>query len=546
MAFMVFLISTFSIKVPETHAIGVIGANAVKSVVIGSMEKAGVTFASKEAKEKAFQAWNMKAYDKWKADEAAGRNADLWATWHAFEQNPSSALQPAPDAPDKPGVGKFLLNSTIFGMAIGIGAEIGYAIEDAQVQNRAMQYLVSNYEGLDASTSVNDIFGFYNKVSHLSNPSYYGGYHVYNYLYSPDGKSIAIAKSSLKGEVLPAYINKVDKVTISGVPHYRFTYIKYDRPPSTGQVSEYTSTSSHTIPVSDIALNTTGDGFKVESVPKPEHVPMIAPVPELAPLIAPAPDLAVIPEILPPDVPVEVVIPSAPESDPFWDGEINDPYVPPTPGDNPDPDKPPGDDDPDKPPGDDVDPDKPPGTLPPPDMDKPPVETPEYPEGVTDPEGASTGGLFSKLFEWLKALLDALFKILNAILAIPALIINALKALILALFVPADGFWDENVNDLRKIVTDELDTEDLIDNVDDLGGVSGGQFKDVIVSLMGVDNLEVIDADSVNKVLDIIHKWVRGVVFPFLIFYNINQLYKLIRGTSLVEATRNLNRVKGE
>ena len=167
------------------------------------------------------------------------------------------------------------------------------------------------------------------------------------------------------------------------------------------------------------------------------------------------------------------------------------------------------------------------------------TKNPAKEETKEETKPADLSGFFAKLWEWLK-------KILDAILAIPKAIIDALKALLLLLFIPADGFWEDNFNNVRLALTEKLGVDQLLDNVDQLGGASGGTFSDITVSLLGVSGLTVIDADSVNSVLEHIHKWVRGVVFPFLLFYNINQLYKLVRGTSLVEATRNLNRMKGE
>lgn len=153
---------------------------------------------------------------------------------------------------------------------------------------------------------------------------------------------------------------------------------------------------------------------------------------------------------------------------------------------------------------------------------------------VTTPDAT---GLWAKLWEWLKSILDVLKGILSAILSLPLKLLELLKALLLALFIPSEGFWSDNMNNLKSLLWGDT-IDNLTGELEGLGNASGGTFKDVIVSLMGVKDLVVIDADSVNSVLDYIHKWVRGVFYPFLLIYNINMLYKLIRGTSLVEMTR--------
>lgn len=157
-----------------------------------------------------------------------------------------------------------------------------------------------------------------------------------------------------------------------------------------------------------------------------------------------------------------------------------------------------------------------------------------------DTEVPTTGdvtGLWAKLWEWLKSILDVLKNILAAIVSLPVKLLDLLKALLLALFIPSEGFWSSNLDALKALLWGEQIGE-FTDGLSSLGSASGGTFKDVVVSLMGVNSLTVIDADSVNAVLNYIHKWVRGVFYPFLLIYNINMLYKLIRGTSLVEMTR--------
>lgn len=154
-------------------------------------------------------------------------------------------------------------------------------------------------------------------------------------------------------------------------------------------------------------------------------------------------------------------------------------------------------------------------------------------------------GLWAKLWEWLKSILDVLKGILAAIVALPLKLLELLKAMLLALFVPSEGFWTDNLNNLKSLLWGDT-IDDLTGEFGDLSGASGGSFKDVIVTLMGVKDLVVIDADSVNTVLDYIHKWVRGVIYPFILIYNINMLYKLIRGTSLVEVTRSMRYKAGD
>lgn len=152
------------------------------------------------------------------------------------------------------------------------------------------------------------------------------------------------------------------------------------------------------------------------------------------------------------------------------------------------------------------------------------ITNPVVPD-TTNPDG-TIGGFFSLLWQWLKA-------ILQAILNLPLSIINLLKAALVYLFVPDVNFWNNNLNQIKALMWgDEID--DLTNGFSDLSTNSSGGFQSVFVSLMGVSGLKVIDADSINSVLNTVHSWVRGFFYPFLLIFNINMMYRMIRGTSLV------------
>lgn len=508
------------------------GSNAVKNAVINSMESVGIKFTGREAKEKAYDAWNMKAYEMWKEDEKNGRNAELWQSF--IQETERIERAPIEPLPDKTGFGKMLLEATWFGMAISIGASAGFSIEEAQIQNRAMQYLQNDLivgEGYSLASN----FGLTMKYREIG-----GNYKSNVDLYGPDGKVVIGGYSSVlyPDPALTIQITGARYVSNSNGNFYIFNLYQTARGTSGRLETYFRESSPIAVNLLDIhqASKDTG-AYVVEGIPMPEHVPQIRPNPYVEPLIQPQPDISTVPNIVPHPEPVPVIVPV----EPFGDNPYIESYVPP--GDNPIPDT-----DPNDKPGTDTDDDDKPNITPNPNTDtppyveptKPPEETPEYPEETTATEVPS---LFGKLWEWLKAILDALFKILNAILALPFVLLEMLWDflwdLIKAVFVPSEDFWDNNLNELKKVIYyDEL--EDMVDDFSSIADGGGGSFKDIVVSLMGVDGLTVIDADSINSILDNIHSWVRGVIFPLLILFNINSLYKLIRGTSLVEATKGL------
>lgn len=147
-----------------------------------------------------------------------------------------------------------------------------------------------------------------------------------------------------------------------------------------------------------------------------------------------------------------------------------------------------------------------------------PVEEPEPP--------ADCDGVLCFLGQILKA-------IGNLGVSIAGTILEGIGGVLKYLFIPDSAFWENNMRELEeKFFKNKI--SESIDSVEELSNVSAGNFGSVEISLMGVDNLKIIDSRPTNEVLDSIHSWVRGVFYPLLILFNINQLYRLVRGTSLI------------
>jgi hypothetical protein len=132
----------------EAHAIvgpalRVVGGTIGEAVVIGMMEKAGAKLVTKTAREKAIDRWQLEAYEKWKADEAAGRNADLWAQVNEIVAGRDPAthqpLEVVP-IPEKPGFGKVLVDAALF----LTGADIFFEVYKAFQTMSEVEYMSEN------------------------------------------------------------------------------------------------------------------------------------------------------------------------------------------------------------------------------------------------------------------------------------------------------------------------------------------------------------------------------------------------------------------
>lgn len=151
-------------------------------------------------------------------------------------------------------------------------------------------------------------------------------------------------------------------------------------------------------------------------------------------------------------------------------------------------------------------------------------------EVVPEPTQTEVGGLFAKLWDWLK-------KILDGILGLPAKLIALLTTLLSTLFVPSETFWLENFNELKLLFAEKLDTDSYLSVLDSIKNVTSPSFSDVkLPSIMGSGETIIIKASYINSALPTIHNWVKGLFFVLLVFYNLNNVYKLLRGGDITSA----------
>lgn len=510
-----------SIPVQKSYAIGpilkVVGGEALDQVMQGIAYKAGQSFVDESALDKARGRWNLEGYQK-AQDYDNKLSAEEKARWDNFNNEVKNAkIEPIPG---KPGYGKILLKGAAFLTGVDLiyngiqafnaGLSSGQPVDIATYTETMTP---QTHPGVTLSTSTIEVNGV---------PTVFGTLTVR----LDDGTFVTKSKldlgyaAGIPGSSAPFHYEVSGNVVVikganGAVPNgHIYTF------PSISPALDIPMVAPVPVTARDLIYNTPS-GFKGLGTVPGTGLPNIQEIPEIHP-----------------DSVVEIVVPlevpgGMPYDIPPLTPEEYEELITTIPGKPPvDPEKPPVV--PDKPPGinpGDI-PDLPPGIIP----DIKPGEEPLPPDEALQP---SQGGFWNTLWEWLK-------KIYQAIIAIPGAILGALYKLILFLAIPSDGFFTNKFNELKMFIEDETQVKDLIDDFKGLGGGSGGSFKDVTVSLMGVGGLEVIDADSINSVLDKIHSWVRGVFFPFLLLYNINQIYKLIRGTSLLEVTRGMARREKE
>lgn len=110
------------------------------------------------------------------------------------------------------------------------------------------------------------------------------------------------------------------------------------------------------------------------------------------------------------------------------------------------------------------------------------------------------------------------------------------------MFVPSDGYFDNKIENIKSNISKKIPYQDYVDLFETVKQVQSGE--DISIDLNGykVGNMnfntkKFIDFSWITKYKNTWYSWVRGVLFIFLIIYNINQCIKLFRGYSISEGS---------
>lgn len=108
------------------------------------------------------------------------------------------------------------------------------------------------------------------------------------------------------------------------------------------------------------------------------------------------------------------------------------------------------------------------------------------------------------------------------------------------LFVPEDTYFKNNTNSLNVELKAKLGTEEYTNTLNSLTRVSRSGLNDIKANLFGLE-LTIVPLSLITPIIPTIQNWTRGFMFVFIILWQVNNVYKLIRGTSFI----NFNGTKG-
>lgn len=149
----------------------------------------------------------------------------------------------------------------------------------------------------------------------------------------------------------------------------------------------------------------------------------------------------------------------------------------------------------------------------------------------------SIPGILSGIWETIKSIPGTLSDIWETIKSIPIKIIQLLKDLLLALFVPSETYFNNWNNKFKNMLALKLPYDTYNNFLNDIKEITRYRLDDITVTICG-SQVTVLSFKWYYDYEETVNHWIRGVMFLVLVFYNLNMMYKFVRGTSLYKVDK--------
>lgn len=114
------------------------------------------------------------------------------------------------------------------------------------------------------------------------------------------------------------------------------------------------------------------------------------------------------------------------------------------------------------------------------------------------------------------------------------IIYRAVVAALKACFVLPEDFFEEWKDIFIGMLQNKLSLEGYLAFISDIRDITASQLEDFKVTLFGTE-CTVLTFSWYYKNIGVINDLIRGFTYIILVFFNINQAYKMLRGTSLMK-----------
>jgi hypothetical protein len=157
--------------------------------------------------------------------------------------------------------------------------------------------------------------------------------------------------------------------------------------------------------------------------------------------------------------------------------------------------------------------------------------------GPTEPNSEDFGGWFGDLGGSIKDL--------------GSTIVTGITNAIEDIFVPKDGVFEEFFNNIKTGLIEQMGYQAYLDLFKELDSTNlqEREFTDVKVDNLNIAGVQLpemtlIESDIINDNIYRFHNILRGFVFLLLLLAILNDFYKLVRGTSLIDLNVVINKTK--
>lgn len=148
----------------------------------------------------------------------------------------------------------------------------------------------------------------------------------------------------------------------------------------------------------------------------------------------------------------------------------------------------------------------------------------------TDTPGDSVDTDNPNAWNWLKELLEKLLDFIKTIVDWLTSFWDKLTEFLISLLVPDDRYFVDSLSEIIDLLSEKIPSIDIYK----LHSLAVGEtkFEDIYANFFGVKCL-VVKGSVINNIVPWIRAIGQGIVGLFLLLYNYNQIYQLIRGGAL-------------
>lgn len=131
----------------------------------------------------------------------------------------------------------------------------------------------------------------------------------------------------------------------------------------------------------------------------------------------------------------------------------------------------------------------------------------------------------------------------QAIKLVPFQIISDLQDLLIVLFVPSESYFNDKFSGLQDTFSAKFDYD--LGFAESLQSVNSKTIDNIDVNIMGV-SATIVDFTYLDTALNFARPVIQAFIYFMLSLFHVNSVYKLLRGTNLVDIKNTVSNVKGD